>query len=257
MKKINYFILVIICLFVVVIQANAQTITVGGNYEIIDMEPFDIYKIAGYHDDNIRAYCKSLTNNAEAMPVKNADGTYVCKVKATGSGTISIDYGIVDVNGYEITANKGVSLVASKSPSSSSGSGSSSSPASSGEKVDQITKDDLSICDPNNNKGALAALRLVGIFVTILKIIVPIILIVLGMIDVGRAVIDSKPEAITKSLITFAKRAAAAVLVFFVPLIVEAIFTYVDGWDDLRSEYTDCVECALGTDKCPKIEFKK
>ena len=62
--------------------------------------------------------------------------------------------------------------------------------------------------------------RLVGYFLMVFKIAIPIILIVLGMIDLGKAVISSDDKAISKSIKSLAMRVVAAVCIFFVPTII-------------------------------------
>ena len=52
--------------------------------------------------------------------------------------------------------------------------------------------------------------------ITAVKIIIPILLILFGMLDVGKSVVAGKPEEITKNIKSFAFRALAAVLIFFI-----------------------------------------
>ena len=76
--------------------------------------------------------------------------------------------------------------------------------------------------------GNLAPLlRLVGYVVTIFKIVIPLLLIVFGMLDVGKSVVAGKPDEVTKNLKSFAMRCVAAVLVFFIPSIVGVVLDAV------------------------------
>lgn len=76
--------------------------------------------------------------------------------------------------------------------------------------------------------GNLAPLlRLVGYVVTIFKIVIPLLLIVFGMLDVGKSVVVGKPDEVTKNLKSFAMRCVAAVLVFFIPSIVGVVLDAV------------------------------
>ena len=70
-------------------------------------------------------------------------------------------------------------------------------------------------------------LQIVGYIVTIVKIVIPILLIIFGMLDVGKAVIASKTDEVNKSLKGFAMRCIAAVLVFFLPSIVAVLLDAV------------------------------
>ena len=70
-------------------------------------------------------------------------------------------------------------------------------------------------------RGLLPIVRVVrkGLF-PLVQIVIPIILIVYGMLDMGKAVTAGKDEEIIKSALTFGRLAIAAILVFFVPSIV-------------------------------------
>lgn len=70
-------------------------------------------------------------------------------------------------------------------------------------------------------------LNIVGYVVIIVKIVIPILLVVFGMLDVGRSVIASKPDEVTKNLKSFAMRCVAAVLIFFIPSIVSVLINAV------------------------------
>ena len=115
--------------------------------------------------------------------------------------------------------------------------------------------DMFEICDANKSPKTVAALKLVGIFITIIKVIVPIIIIVLGMIDVSKAVLDNKDGNIMKQLISFLKRAIACLLIFFVPTIIIDLFHFIDGWDEVKSSYSTCIDCIFGSSSCPNVKF--
>lgn len=64
---------------------------------------------------------------------------------------------------------------------------------------------------------------IVGLAVRLIQIVVPILLILWGMLDLGKAVIAQKEEEIKKGQNTFIKRLVAAVVVFFVITIVRLV----------------------------------
>ena len=61
-------------------------------------------------------------------------------------------------------------------------------------------------------------------FIPLLQIGIPIVLIVLGMIDLGKAVIASKEDEIKKAQGMLIKRLIYAIAVFFVVTIVTLVF---------------------------------
>ena len=86
--------------------------------------------------------------------------------------------------------------------------------------------------------------QFVGIVLLVVKIVIPVILIILGMVDLGKAVIASKDDAISKSAKQLLMRLIAAVVIFFIPTIVSAIFFLIGSFNnDVRADYEVCREC--------------
>lgn len=86
--------------------------------------------------------------------------------------------------------------------------------------------------------------------VNIIKIIIPILLIIWGMLDLGKAVIAQKEDEIKKGQQTFIKRLIAAVIVFFIVVIVQVIVGIV-ATDTDQANVKDCINCFINsTDKC-------
>ena len=63
--------------------------------------------------------------------------------------------------------------------------------------------------------------------IPVIQLGIPIILIIIGMIDLGKAVIASKEDEIKTAQKLLIKRAIYAVAIFFVVLIVTAVFNLV------------------------------
>ena len=81
-------------------------------------------------------------------------------------------------------------------------------------------------------------LRLVGIVVFAIKVVVPIILIVVGMLDLAKAVTEKNEDNIKKAQQALIKKAIAAVLVFLVVTIVNLLMSLVGNKD-----YKACTDC--------------
>ncbi|MBE6153574.1 MAG: hypothetical protein E7166_05060 [Firmicutes bacterium] len=75
------------------------------------------------------------------------------------------------------------------------------------------------ICDGD----MLVIMGVVKSVLTIIQIAVPILLIIMGSLDLMKAVMAGKEDEIKKAQGTFVKRAIAAVIVFFIPLIVSLV----------------------------------
>ena len=92
--------------------------------------------------------------------------------------------------------------------------------------------------------------NVVGYIVVVIKIVIPLMLIVLGMVDLGKAVVSSDEKAINKAVSTLIKRFIAAVVVFFVPTIVSALFNALSLIGN-EADYNTCVQCVTQT--CPEL----
>lgn len=81
-------------------------------------------------------------------------------------------------------------------------------------------------------------LRIVGIVILGIKIVVPIILIIVGMIDLAKAVTEKSEDNIKKAQQALIKKAITAVLVFLVATIVGVLMTLVG-----QEDYKSCTTC--------------
>ncbi len=82
--------------------------------------------------------------------------------------------------------------------------------------------------------------------VVIIKIAIPIMLVILGMLDLGKAVAASKEDEIKKGQQMFIKRIVAAILVFFVTLVVQIIVKFASSKD---ATVVNCMNCFINGDR--------
>ena len=97
--------------------------------------------------------------------------------------------------------------------------------------------------------GLQPVLRIVGIVVWGIKVIVPIILIVIGMIDLAKAVTEKSEDKIKEAQQKLIKRAIAAVLVFLVVSLVGVVMTIVGD-----NAYETCMDCINSPWSCTAEE---
>lgn len=109
----------------------------------------------------------------------------------------------------------------------------------------------LTITDAGQGVGGFcwqsaAVWQFVGVLLLVFKIVIPIILIVLGAVDLGKAVISDKEEAINKQIKIFTRRLIAAVAIFFIPNIVSAIFLIITSFkNEAKADYEYCRVCVV------------
>jgi len=98
--------------------------------------------------------------------------------------------------------------------------------------------------------------ELVGKILLVFKIVIPLLLIIFGMIDLGQAVIGSDEKDIQKATKKLLRRAIAAVIIFFIPTIVGAIMGLISDFNDDSKEagYDTCSACLTKPygDSCKK-----
>lgn len=93
--------------------------------------------------------------------------------------------------------------------------------------------------------------QFVGWILLVFKIVIPLLLIIFGMVDLGKAVVGSKDEEIKKATGTLVKRAIAAIAIFFVPTLIGIIFRIVPGNTDADwGKCADCITNPGNADKC-------
>ena len=92
-------------------------------------------------------------------------------------------------------------------------------------------------------------LRIVGYVIFGIKVATPIILIIVGMIDLAKAVTLNKDEEVKKAQNLLIKKAIAGVLVFLVITIVGLLMGVVGG-----DQYKSCNACLNNpfSASCPK-----
>ncbi len=101
------------------------------------------------------------------------------------------------------------------------------------------------------NPGIPAKLAyIIAMVVRIIQVVVPVLLIIWGMLDLGKAVIAQKEVEIKKGQSTFIKRLIAAAIVFFVVVIVKLLVSLLADSSSGQSISTcidDILSCASMT----------
>lgn len=86
--------------------------------------------------------------------------------------------------------------------------------------------------------------QIVGYVLLVFKIAIPILLIIFGIIDLGKAVIASKEDEIKKATGSLVRRAIAAVVIFLLPTIVTFVMGIVSDFKTSAEEdFKICRQC--------------
>ena len=92
--------------------------------------------------------------------------------------------------------------------------------------------------DCGANSGLGSVMSIIGYVIWGIKVVVPIILIIVGMIDMGKAVTQKDENDIKKTQNALIKKLIAAVVVFLVPTLVTLVMTVIGS-----SEFKSCATC--------------
>ena len=112
----------------------------------------------------------------------------------------------------------------------------------------EVLKD---FCNVDKNPELMRTFKGAGYILYALKIIIPILLIILGSIDIFQAVISQDEKQLSKSIMKLVQRVIAGVIIFFIPTIINYVFDMVDT--NATSRYQGCYECLLDYHNCPEI----
>lgn len=112
------------------------------------------------------------------------------------------------------------------------------------------SKDAVVFChDPNILKG----IRILGFVITIIKVLVPVLLIVVSIKTMVNAVLEQDDAAIKPAVYMFIKKFIAGAIIFFVPTIVHAIMSSANGYDKTNTQFTECGKCLTSVKSCNSL----
>ena len=86
--------------------------------------------------------------------------------------------------------------------------------------------------------------NVVHTIILIIQIAVPVLLVIMGMIDLFKGITAQKEDEIKKGQQMFIKRLVAAALVFFVVVIVKMVISFAAGQNS-ATNIMDCASCFL------------
>ena len=105
-------------------------------------------------------------------------------------------------------------------------------------------------CSTNSNINKIAVF--VGYIIYAIRILGPILIIVLGMIDFFKATTSSDKEAVNKATKALIRRIIAGIAIFVIPIIIRAINDFIDLSNGIEndSRFSACTKCILEPGSC-------
>ena len=85
--------------------------------------------------------------------------------------------------------------------------------------------------------------KVISIAYTIIQVAVPIVLVIMGSLDLFKGIMAQKEDEIKKGQQMFIKRIISAALIFFVFVIVKLVISFVA--DSSGSSIMECTQCFI------------
>lgn len=109
---------------------------------------------------------------------------------------------------------------------------------------------DISFSEICENVRVLNTLKFVGIILFVIKIFVPVLIIILGSVDFAKAMVEGKNDEIQKKIPILVKRVITGIVVFFIPSIINFLFSVIDTYSETMQKYENCRVCIFDPDEC-------
>lgn len=99
--------------------------------------------------------------------------------------------------------------------------------------------------------------QFVGYGLYALKILVPLIIIILGVIDFSKATLSSDDKAISKAATTLIQRLILGIAIFLIPTIVNLVLNLVKESVEVVGNTGACYTCLLDPNSSECDSYKK
>lgn len=98
--------------------------------------------------------------------------------------------------------------------------------------------------------------RIMSFIINLFKIVVPILLVLVSIINILKALASSKEDEIKKAQSTLIKKIIAAVMAFLVVSIVQFVINKVADSDEEKGNIASCLDCFLNNNCSSNIYYK-
>ena len=98
-------------------------------------------------------------------------------------------------------------------------------------------------------RGTVRMMKIIGMLITIVKTIVPLVLIFKASKELFQTVVGNKADAMKESVGKLAKSTIAGLAIFFIPTVVNYMINMATGGAE-NSDMAKCSVCLFETNKC-------
>ena len=85
--------------------------------------------------------------------------------------------------------------------------------------------------------------------ITVVEVLVPVILVIMGMIDFVKGLVSQKEDEIRKGQQVFIKRLITGIIIFFIVVFVKLIISAVSNSIAEKNNIVSCIDCFI-SNKC-------
>lgn len=95
--------------------------------------------------------------------------------------------------------------------------------------------------------GVLRVFKMIGFIIKIVQLLAPIVIIIFGIIDFGKAVLSGDEKELTIASSNMLRRFIIGVSIFFIPIVVTVIIDYLPNRDVYNQRFSvdNCKNCLL------------
>jgi uncharacterized membrane protein YjgN (DUF898 family) len=96
-------------------------------------------------------------------------------------------------------------------------------------------------------------MQIVGYVLLVIKIVVPILIIILGSIDLAKAVTSGEEKDVKENATKLFKRILIGMVIFFLPSIVRALYFSLTQDNDnsgFKNDVSKCIVCITSPSQC-------
>ncbi len=88
------------------------------------------------------------------------------------------------------------------------------------------------------------AIRIGGVLIFLVKIFLPLIIIAKSSIDIGKVVMSGNSGDFPKQAKKMGISIVSAIIIFFLPTLINTVFSFINGFEDNRSSDAEvCAAC--------------
>ena len=103
------------------------------------------------------------------------------------------------------------------------------------------------------NESMLRAFAIIRVFITVVKVMVPLLIIIKTTIDLTKAIIASNDNQIKEITTKIPRRLIAGLIIFLIPTLINYIFNALVPMQDTASSFASCTTCMTTASECDTL----